>query len=73
LTRTFGRRSRKPSSTPTWASRRRFSIVEKLEAEANAGEIKDSASLIKRLREVTAEHFCQDDGASSDAIPLPSS
>jgi len=37
------------------------SIVEKLEAEANAGEIKDSASLIKRLREVTAEHFCQDD------------
>jgi fused signal recognition particle receptor len=37
------------------------SIVEKLEAEANAGAIKDSASLLKRLREVTAEHFCQDD------------
>ena len=37
------------------------SIVEKLEAEADAGEIKDSAGLLKRLREVTAEHFCQDD------------
>jgi fused signal recognition particle receptor len=37
------------------------SIVEKLEAEANAGGIKDSASLVKRLREVTAEHFCQAD------------
>ena len=37
------------------------SIVEKLEAEANAGNIKDSAGLLKRLREVTAEHFCQND------------
>ena len=37
------------------------SIVERLEAEANAGAIKDQAGLVRRLREVTASHFCQDD------------
>jgi fused signal recognition particle receptor len=37
------------------------SIVERLEAEANSGAIKDQAGLVRRLREITAEHFCQDD------------
>jgi fused signal recognition particle receptor len=37
------------------------SIVETLEAEADAGNIKDSAGLTARLREVTAAHFCQAD------------
>lgn len=37
------------------------SIVETLEAEADAGEIKDQAGLLRRLREVTAAHFCQAD------------
>lgn len=37
------------------------SIVERLEAEANAGAIRDQAGLVRRLREVTASHFCQDD------------
>jgi fused signal recognition particle receptor len=37
------------------------SIVETLEAEADAGNIKDSAGLTVRLREVTAAHFCQAD------------
>jgi len=37
------------------------SIVEALEAEANAGTIKDSAGLLDRLRDVTAGHFCQAD------------
>jgi fused signal recognition particle receptor len=37
------------------------SIVETLEAEADAGSIKDSAGLTARLREVTAAHFCQAD------------
>jgi fused signal recognition particle receptor len=37
------------------------SIVSALEAEANAGNIKDSASLMERLRELTAAHFSQAD------------
>ena len=37
------------------------SIVETLEAEADAGTIKDSAGLLARLRDVTAAHFCQAD------------
>jgi fused signal recognition particle receptor len=37
------------------------SIVETLEAEADAGTIKDAADLLTRLREVTAGHFCQAD------------
>ncbi len=37
------------------------SIVETLEAEADAGTIKDSAGLLAKLREVTAAHFCQAD------------
>jgi fused signal recognition particle receptor len=37
------------------------SIVETLEAEADAGTIKDAADLLTRLREVTASHFCQAD------------
>jgi fused signal recognition particle receptor len=37
------------------------SIVETLEAEADAGEIRDQAGLLRRLREVTAAHFYQGD------------
>lgn len=37
------------------------SIVEALEAEANAGTIKDSAELLAKLRALTAGHFCQAD------------
>lgn len=37
------------------------SIVGALEAEANAGIIKDSAGLVAKLPEVTAKHFCQKD------------
>ncbi len=37
------------------------SIVGALEAEANAGAIKDSAGLLAKLREITAGHFCQAD------------
>ena len=37
------------------------SIVSALEAEANAGNIKDSASLMEKLRELTAAHFSQGD------------
>lgn len=37
------------------------SIVEALEAEANAGAIKDPAELLRKLCEVTAAHFCQAD------------
>lgn len=37
------------------------SIVEALEEQANAGVIKDSAELLAKLREVTADHFCQAD------------
>jgi fused signal recognition particle receptor len=37
------------------------SIVGTLEAESNAGIIKDSAGLLAKLREVTAGHFCQAD------------
>jgi fused signal recognition particle receptor len=37
------------------------SIVSALEAEANAGHIKDSASLMEKLRELTAAHFSQGD------------
>jgi len=37
------------------------SIVESLEAEADAGEIKDSATLMARLRDITAAHFSQAD------------
>jgi len=37
------------------------SIVEALESEANAGIIKDSAGLLAKLREVTANHFCDSD------------
>ncbi len=37
------------------------SIVEALEEEANAGTIKNSASLIAELRSITAGHFCQAD------------
>jgi len=37
------------------------SIVEALEAEADKGAIKDSASLVAELRRITAEHFCQAD------------
>jgi fused signal recognition particle receptor len=37
------------------------SIVQALEAEANAGTIKDSDGLLAKLREVTAGHFCQAD------------
>jgi len=33
------------------------SIVQQLEAEADAGGIKDSSTLIARLREITANHF----------------
>jgi len=38
-----------------------ISIVETLEAEANAGSIKDSKDLLTRLRAATAAHFCQAD------------
>ncbi|NLE11645.1 MAG: signal recognition particle-docking protein FtsY [Actinobacteria bacterium] len=38
-----------------------ISIVETLEAEANAGSIKDSKDLLTRLRAATAAHFCQSD------------
>ncbi len=37
------------------------SIVSALEAEANAGNIKDSASLMEKLRDLTAAHFSQGD------------
>ncbi len=37
------------------------SIVEALEEQANAGVIKDSVELLAKLREVTADHFCQAD------------
>ena len=37
------------------------SIVEALESETNAGAIKDSAGLLAKLREVTANHFCEAD------------
>jgi fused signal recognition particle receptor len=37
------------------------SIVEALESEASAGIIKDSAGLLAKLREVTANHFCDSD------------
>ena len=37
------------------------SIVETLEAEADAGTIRDSAGLMARLRDVTAAHFFQAD------------
>ncbi|MCE5254791.1 MAG: signal recognition particle-docking protein FtsY [Actinomycetia bacterium] len=37
------------------------SIVEALEEQANAGAIKDSAELLAKLREVTANHFCKAD------------
>ena len=37
------------------------SIVEILEAEADAGRIQDSAELLARLRDITAAHFCQAD------------
>jgi fused signal recognition particle receptor len=37
------------------------SIVEALEAEADAGNLKDSASLMAKLRELTAAHFSQAD------------
>jgi fused signal recognition particle receptor len=37
------------------------SIVETLEAKADAGTIKDAAGLIAELRDVTAAHFCQAD------------
>jgi fused signal recognition particle receptor len=37
------------------------SIVETLEAEANAGTIKDARGLLAELRAVTANHFCQAD------------
>jgi fused signal recognition particle receptor len=38
-----------------------ISIVKALEAEANAGTIKDARGLLAKLREVTANHFCQAD------------
>ncbi|MBC7292525.1 MAG: signal recognition particle-docking protein FtsY, partial [Thermoleophilia bacterium] len=38
-----------------------ISIVQALEAEANAGDIKDSRQLLARLRAITAAHFCQKD------------
>lgn len=38
-----------------------ISIVTTLEAEADAGRIKDPAGLVAKLREVTARHFCQAD------------
>ena len=37
------------------------SIVQQLEAEADAGGLKDSRSLLDRLREITAAHFHQAD------------
>jgi fused signal recognition particle receptor len=37
------------------------SIVQQLEAEADAGGLKDSRSLLDRLREITAAHFHQGD------------
>ena len=37
------------------------SIVEALEAQANAGTIKGSRELLEKLRELTAGHFCQED------------
>jgi len=46
------------------------SIVETLEAEANAGSIKDAAGLLAKLREVTAAHFSQAD-ARIDVAHLP--
>jgi fused signal recognition particle receptor len=38
-----------------------ISIVEALEAHANAGSIRNSTELMARLRDVAAEHFCQAD------------
>ncbi|OFW60599.1 MAG: signal recognition particle-docking protein FtsY [Actinobacteria bacterium RBG_16_64_13] len=38
-----------------------ISIVGSLEAEANAGTIKDAKGLLAKLREITANHFCQAD------------
>jgi len=46
------------------------SIVETLEAEANAGSIKDAAGLLAKLREVTAAHFSEAD-ARIDVAHLP--
>jgi fused signal recognition particle receptor len=46
------------------------SIVEALESEANAGTIKDSAGLLAKLREVTANHFCEAD-TRIDVAHLP--
>ncbi len=50
------------------------SIVSALEAEADAGAIKDSATLMTRLRELTAAHFSQADSridvAHSPAVLL---
>lgn len=37
------------------------SIVSALEAEADAGSISDARGLIERLRDTTAQHFCQAD------------
>jgi fused signal recognition particle receptor len=37
------------------------SIVEALEAEADVGNVKDSASLMAKLRELTADHFSKAD------------
>jgi len=37
------------------------SIVQALEAEANAGNIKDPGQLLEKLRETTAQHFYQAD------------
>lgn len=37
------------------------SIVQALEEEANSGSIRDSTDLLKKLREVTADHFCKAD------------
>ncbi len=37
------------------------SIVEPLEAEADAGDLNDSRSLVERLRAITAAHFHQGD------------
>jgi fused signal recognition particle receptor len=51
-----------------------ISIVKALEAEANAGTIKDARGLLAKLREVTADHFCQADAridvAHSPAVIL---
>ncbi|MGB9879396.1 MAG: signal recognition particle-docking protein FtsY [Anaerolineae bacterium] len=37
------------------------SIVQALEAEVNAGTVKDASGMLAKLREIAASHFCQKD------------